>query len=384
MLSAVCLITSRVTEPHRREGLSALERQLREEYPSARFLTVGDDSYLPPGHSPGPNEAPGADAAFVRDGVRLGAEEIPEKFRKYVTAMQLRQVANARKHMDCLKAIAAGGPGGVGLVLEDDAVTGKDWKALLRSAAGRVAEADREHPGGCLAFLGIPMPAAEESGAPRPLLDEFEVSPVCDSYLVGPAAAACLSRGFLPIRFRTNVHLSYLVETLGARAVAFRTNAFCDGSKLGTYASSLNVNNRLILNGEYTRARRILEGMQGKADASERRAAAEEAKEIVTSSPLKGNSDMLFLRAVCEAELNGPRHGRTAFAAAYAAAVRAGALVNNESELLNSLIAQYAHVGSQPGLEDRCGPEFAPAFSDKGRKRASLLRALPPAAPLGV
>lgn len=381
MITTVCLITSRATGPHRREGLSSLERQLREEYPGARVLTVGDEAYIPPGHVPGPNEAPGADAAFVRDGVRLGVEEIPEKFRKYVTAMQLRQVANARKHMDCLRAVADGS--GVGLVLEDDAVIGKDWKALLKSAAARVAAADPESPGGCIAFLGIPMPAADESGAPRSLLDDFDVSPVCDSYLVGPAAAACLSGGFLPIRFRTNVQLSYLAETLGARAVAFRTNAFCDGSKLGTYASSLNVNNRLILNGEYTRARRILEGMQATADARERREAAEAAKEIITSSPLKGNSDMLFLRAVCEAELNGARHGRAAFSAAYAAAAKAGALVNNESELLNSLIAQYGHVGSQPGLEDRCGPEFAPAFSDKGRKRASLLRALPPAA-LGV
>jgi hypothetical protein len=350
---------------------------------------VGDEAYLAPGQEPAPSEAPGADAAFVRDGVRLGVEEIPEKFRKYVEAMQLRQVANARKHMDCLRAIAAdgtagtGGTGGVGLVLEDDAVIGKDWKALLRSAAGRVASADPESPGGCIGFLGIPLPAAEESGAPRSLLDYFEVSPVCDSYLVGPAAAACLSGGFLPIRFRTNVHLSYLAETLGGRAVAFRTNAFCDGSKLGTYASSLTVNNRLILNGEYTRARRILEGMQGMTGARERKDAAAAAKELITSSPLKGNSDMLFLRAVCEAELAGPLQGRVAFAAAYAAAVKAGALINNESELLNSLIAQYGHVDAQPGLAARCGPDFAPAFSDGGRKRASLLRTLPPAT-LGV
>ncbi len=40
---------------------------------------MGDEAYLAPGQEPGPNEAPGADAAFVRDGVRLGVEEIPEK-----------------------------------------------------------------------------------------------------------------------------------------------------------------------------------------------------------------------------------------------------------------------------------------------------------------
>jgi hypothetical protein len=267
--------------------------------------------------------------------------------------------------------------GGVGLVLEDDAGVGKDWRALLSNAAARVASADRESPGGCIAFLGIPSPSAGEAGEAGSLLADFDVSPVCDSYLAGPGAAACLSGGFLPIRFRTNVHLSYLAETLGARAVAFRTNAFCDGSKLGTYASSLNVNNRLILNGEYVRARRILEGLQASAGATERKEAAEAAKAIITSSPLKGNSDLLFLRAVCEAELNGPRHGRTAFSTAYAAATKAGALVNNESELLNSLIAQYADPVSQPGLEGRSGPEFAPAFSDRGRKRESHLRVLP-------
>lgn len=380
MISTVCLITSRATGPHRREGISSLERQLRAEYPGARFVTVGDEAYLAPGREPGPHEAPGADAAFVRDGVRLGAEEVPEKFRKHVAAMQLRHVANARKHMDCLKAVASDPSGGVGLVLEDDAVIGRDWKALLVAAAAGVATADRQHPGGCIGFLGIPLPLADESGAPRSLLEDFEVSPVCDSYLVGPAAAACLSGGFLPIRFRTNVHLSYLAETLGGRAVAFRTNAFCDGSKLGTYASSLNVNNRLILNGEYTRARRILEGAQAMTDARERKEAAARAKELITSSPLKGNSDMMFLRGVCEAELGGPRQGRVAFAAAYAAAVSAGALINNESELLNSLIAQHGDLASQPGLEARRGPEFAPAFSDGARKRQSLLRRLPPSA----
>jgi len=192
---------------------------------------------------------------------------------------------------------------------------------------------------------------------------------VCDSYLAGPLAAACLSGGFLPVRFRANVHISYLAKSLGVNLVLFPTNAFCDGSKVGAYASTLNVNNRLLLNGEYMAARGLLESMQRMGTAGEKAAAARRAKEILTGSPIKSNSDMMFLRAVCEAELNGPRAGKIAFSAAYAAASRAGALMNNESELLNSMIGLYGDAESQEDLP----PPQPPAFSDPTRRRARPL-----------
>ena len=379
MISTICLITSRLTGEARRDRYAPLLDQLRLEYPGALVVTVGDELYQPAGGDATPDArgaVPGADAEFVRTSVRVGGDEVPERYRRHAAAIQLRHVANARKHMDALREVAR--RGGVGLVLEDDAVIGNGWQALLRDAASHVARLDPASPGGCLGFLGVP---AQQPGQPQqpggggartgpsPLAESFEVSPVCDSYLAGPLAAACLSGGFLPVRFRTNVQISYLAESLGVNLVLFPTNAFCDGSKVGAYASTLNVNNRLLLNGEYMAARGLLESMQRMGTAGEKAAAARRAKEILTGSTIKSNSDMMFLRAVCEAELNGPRAGKIAFAAAYAAATRAGALINNESELLNSMIGLYGDVETQ---EDLPAPQ-PPAFSDPTRRRARPL-----------
>jgi hypothetical protein len=267
--------------------------------------------------------------------------------------------------MDALRAVSAGG--GCGLVLEDDVIQGAGWQAIVRNAAEHVARLDAARAGGCMALMGIPAPDAPP-GEPRDMLDVFELSPVCDSYILGPMAAQVMSASFLPIRFRTNVHLSYLAECAGTLTVLFRPNAFCDGSKLGAYASTLNVNNRLLLSSDYMRARHLLESMQGMGSAEERRAAATAAKEIITGSPVKGSCDMLFLRAVVEAELGGNRAGKIAFSAAYASALREGALVNNESELLNSMICLYGDVPSQGVV----GPT-ARAFSEAGRVREKHL-----------
>lgn len=364
-ITTICLITSRITGEARRERYTELMSQLRAEYPAATFVTIDDERYLAPGARSTNKEVPGADAEFVKEGVRLGLDDLPEKFKKYVSVLHLRQVANARKHLDALRAVSAGG--GSGLVLEDDAISGNGWEAIVRNAAEHVARLDAARAGGCMALLGIPAPDAP-NGEPRDLLDVFELSPVCDSYIVGPAAARVLSSSFLPLRFRTNVHLSYLAEVSGTLTALFRPNAFCDGSKLGAYASTLNVNNRLLLSSDYMRARHLLESMQSMGSAEERIAAATAAKEIITGSPVKGNCDMLFLRAVVEAELGGNRAGKIAFSAAYASALRAGALVNNESELLSSMICLYGDVPSQGVVEPA-----SRAFSDAGRVREKHL-----------
>jgi hypothetical protein len=385
MLKTVCLITSRLTEEARRERFSSLLDELRAAHPGAAVVTVDDSPYPCDGGDAW--SVPGADAAFVRDGVRLSVDDLPDKFRGCVSALQLRHVANARKHMDALRAVAAGG--GVGLVLEDDALPCGGWREALAAAAAAAAAEDALAPGGCLAYLGVPAQNPPGDGpGPFPLSASYEFSPVCDSYVVGPQAARCLAGGFLPVRFRTNVHLGYLAESLGARALVFRKNAFFDGSKLGAYASTLNVNNRLVFNWEYMRARKLLEAAQGSASAEERAAAAGAAKEILAASSIKGNSDVMYLRALCEAELSGPRAGKVAFAAAYEAAVRAGALINNESELLTSYVALHGDLDGQ-GVRGEGGAaagsaggagDFSPAFSDPLRVRDRPLRRLGPAA----
>ena len=313
-----------------REGhVRSLEQLLSRVAASVRVVTTHE-----------PHDVVGSVAQLVD----LNPANLPasaEEFRPHVRNMQVRQLSSAAKHLEALRAVAAGAAGtgstAFRLVVEDDCLFGDRAEDVLRAVcASAPPEVD-------VVFLGLPSPKAAPPPGGGAALDDlfsvFGVLPACDSYLVRPAAAERLAAAFLPMRFAANVHLTYLVKSAGLSARIAVPNAFVDGSKLGVFACTLDANSKLIWNQHFCQMEVLLRTSE--AYGPEQRAQFEA---LLEAQPFKQHPDVLLLVAQ-----HLERSGRHAEAAeAYERALAAydanGCIVNNTSEVLRAYIGVHRHL----------------------------------------
>ena len=283
-------------------------------------------------------------AANVNALVDLDASHMPDPaFKPLVANIHVRQLSNAMKHLEALRIASATPDEDAAeeclrftLVMEDDALFSDNVRTVLEYATrGAPADAD-------VVFLGLPSPRAPTAG--EALFDDvatvFPLLPACDSYLVTKAAAKRLADAFLPVRFVTNVHLSYLLRTLGLRSYVAVPNVFVDGSKIGVFASSLDSNNRLLWNTQYCQADAMVRG-----EAAYHPSAFDA---LWAQQPFKEHPDNLALRAYHIAKTGRHAEAETAFAEALREYDRHGCLVNNTSKFLREYTLLYRDLQQQP------------------------------------
>ena len=269
--------------------------------------------------------------------VDLDAKNVSdEQMRPLVKVMHLRQVSNALKHLAairrvvaCSGSIPAGGDAPrFALVLEDDALFGDQMvEAVTRAAHDAPQDAD-------IVFLGLPSTrkppsAGQPSSFDDPLqLFSSHVLPACDSYLITPVGAAKLAARFLPIRFCTTAHLTFLLRAGIAKSYVAVPNAFVDGSKVGVLTSSLNPNNQLLWNNPYCRAEAVL---RRRPYGPDERGQFEQAW---GDQMFKEHPDALVLRADHLAAIGSVGEASATYAKALDMYDRMGCIVNNSSDWL--------------------------------------------------
>ena len=266
-----------------------------------------------------------------------------EEFRPLVRNMHIRQVSNAMKHMSALRRAAAAADEPhqfrFSLVIEDDALFGDNVCAALRAAATH-APADAD-----VVFLGLPSTKAPPKDEGSAIYDDvfalFNVLPACDSYLVTPAGAKALLSHMLPVRFPTNVQLTYALRCTSLKAYVSVPNVFVDGSKLGVYTCSLEANNKLIWNQHFCHLDALVKNDAAYADASGGAAVDAEFERIWAAQPFKEHPDVLVLKATHLAKSRRFREAEATYAAALAQYDKAGAVVNNTSDFLRAYISLH-------------------------------------------
>lgn len=179
-----------------------------------------------------------------------GSQSVMDAFRPQFQNMKVRQLSNALKHVAAVQHIATAAhlsDASWHLVLEDDAMV-TDPSAMLAACSGAPADAD-------ILFFGIPTRLPHPVGGivRYDLLEGIKILPACDAYAVRLRTARFMSKGMLPVRFRTEVHLSWLIATSGITTYFTSPNLSLDGSKLGVYVSTIETNNCLRFNSEYVR-----------------------------------------------------------------------------------------------------------------------------------
>lgn len=276
--------------------------------------------------------------------------------------LQACHVSNALKHAEALRLVSESTRiGSLPIVLEDDAVAGG---GVCDSLASLIQQMDARVECQFVA-LGLGGGAAGLHRVP----EEHKVLPVCNAYAVRPALAARLASSFLPLRYVTNVHLSYLADLFGVPVFAWSPGVFLDGSKTGADVSTLSPTNELIFNADYVRAKKLLE--ERGADA------AREVIAIVEASGLAGHPDFMHLRARAVRHAEGAEAARRVYEEALLAYDARSGLVNNESRFLIDYVELFAEL--QEGQTKANAPMSDP--NEKGTGSSGPQGARAPLAP---
>jgi len=314
------------------------------------------------------------------------ANDLKPPYDKMVTPIHLNQLSNAMNHMTALRRIetrtinATTDPvhesaekektqensRDVNLVVEDDVVYNEEalvsllWRTL--SSAPDAWD---------VIFLGLPSTMKHEEGEQETSVkyqqtsEVFRVLPACDSYLVTSKAAKHLAANFLPVRFATHVHLSWLLSggrpilngsrpqqqqraPLLLRSYVVSPNVFLDGSKMGVYTSSINVNNRLLWNPWYIKLGRLVrrQGDARKAGESSEvlRSLEREVDEMYRTMHFKQHPDIVYMYALSLERRGAFREAQALMAEAYRLYEANECVMNRSSEFLKAFCDLYRHL----------------------------------------
>ena len=249
-------------------------------------------------------------------------------FNSLIQPIHVRHISNLLNHVSSLKLIAESPESqDTRIVIEDDVVYGD----RLIETLGRAITAMQKDKSVDITFLGLPSAQlAGDTDSTSELADfskYYNILPVSDSYIVTRAGAAKLLNEMLPMKFPTNVQLSYAILKADVKACFSRPNVFIDGSKLGVFVSTIETNNSLILSSEYA-------SMKSLVDAGE----LEKGREAYETVRFKSHPDILRLLAELEHKAGNFGKSKALYEACFAAYSANGCVLNNQSHFMKNYI----------------------------------------------
>jgi hypothetical protein len=275
--------------------------------------------------------------------VELDPKKVPDTAMSQLSSpLHVRSISNALNHYEVLLQIAKRHSGqGQGercfsLVVEDDAVFSEEQMLSAVERAIRNAPEDAD-----LIFLGLPSKRPMSSNSEFDDVQDLvatQVLPACDSYLVACSAAERIASGFLPLRFSTNIHLTFLIRSgVIRKAYIAVPNAFVDGSKLGVFPSSIATNNQLIWNQGYCQLLSMV--TQGNVDGFEELWNKQ-------SAMLQNHPDALVLLGDYHVLLGKAKEAEEVYDRALKMFEAEGCIVNNTSEFMKRYMSIYSDINA--------------------------------------
>jgi GR25 family glycosyltransferase involved in LPS biosynthesis len=177
-------------------------------------------------------------------------EKEDQSFAQYIRPLGVRNISNCLNHFSAIQNISAGSEDETHIILEDDIMFSDVFFTQLRS----VVETKNTEKWNVM-FLGQPKDNTDDSTSLENL-EIYELNktvPImsCDSYIISPSDAKQMILSFFPIRLETHIQLSSVMLKCSMKSVKCFPNLTGDGSKVGTFPSSINVNNMLLYNSFY-------------------------------------------------------------------------------------------------------------------------------------
>jgi len=272
-------------------------------------------------------------------------DESYTKYNKCMTKLSLEILSNSMKHLTALQKIAASdcGDDDINVILEDDVFyNADDIHTKLVSFANDIRRVKSSGLWGGLGngdmdvvYFGLPgehkpNDSSDLTYSYQNVFDSYETVIACDSYYISKKAATLLSKSFLPIRYPTNYHLSYMIETagLGRSAYMCTPNIFTDGSKIGSYPSTINPNNVCIYNGLY---KHIYNNIKTSTDM-------EQVPDLLKKNIFKNSPDFMALKALHSFKTGSVENSAKLFEEAFDTYRTHGCILNNRSIFMKNYI----------------------------------------------
>lgn len=260
-------------------------------------------------------------------------------FNALLRILHVNNISNAMKHLNVLKKIAEDtSSDSYHLVVEDDIMYEPRMCMLLDKLLAKLTSSDE------IVFLGMPNnePVTNTNTITiKSSKEVFKILPYNDSYIIQPKTAKTIVDMFLPIKFYTNIQISYICEYAGIKIKQCVPNIFVDGTKFGTYLSSQMVNNDLVFNKDYM----FVKNMSEKTKAQVTKDDIELFKKIRESSGIANNPDFLVVAGKCLRYIFEDYNGaRELYQKAFDMYQRNNIIINNESMFLRDFISLHAHL----------------------------------------
>jgi hypothetical protein len=182
-----------------------------------------------------------------------------EVYDTFLNNLSINQASNVLKHMSAIQKAAK--HEGVSMILEDDLLYQEDGIAqTVRSVIKKFIK--NEEAKFCM--LGAPSRVSIDEDAPYELNKcsehKYTILPCCDSYLLKADTAKQMANVAFPIKFAGNIQISWVLKQLNIEPHMFNKNVFLDGSKYGSFLSSMDFNSVLPFNMEFVKMYQAVAG----------------------------------------------------------------------------------------------------------------------------
>jgi hypothetical protein len=242
--------------------------------------------------------------------------------------MQITAVSNAFKHRMALLN-ASNAPDSVHLVLEDDVVLSANFAEQLKIAM-------ELYETNSVLFLGVPVQVGE--GPIKTITDAYKVPPCCESYIVDAQTAGRLVQEYSAIRFPNNIQMAYSALKHKVDLKSFNPTITVDGSKLGLFASVIEMNNRLVFNPVFVNIYNIV-NKPGDLTVED----IETADKLFGAVDYKMNPEFFYLKARLEMKKKNFDYALALYQRAYTLYDSQGTPLGQGSDFMRDYMKLYVH-----------------------------------------
>lgn len=249
--------------------------------------------------------------------------------------LHVHQLSNALKHAKAIELAAKNPAEDINIILEDDLIF-EERMCISIEKIVRKLDIDFD-----LVFLGLPTNKEVKNKtdvAFQNTNEVFKIIPYCDSYIVSNKAAKMMADKYKPIKFLNNIQLSYMIDSLKLKSQLVVPNIFMDGTKYGTFISSLNGANGLVFNNEYNVAKALV--------SKDNLIPAEQQnlENVLTNSGLRNHPDFCHLKAIYLVKQEKYQEAKAVFEETYQKYKTANSILNHESSFLKDYIRVFKHL----------------------------------------
>ena len=274
------------------------------------------------------------DITRIKDMVKMEKSKTNDVFDVLLKNIHVKQLSNSLKHYKAYQEIEKSDDE-FSLILEDDIIYSNDVVDNLKNVMDKIkANTEKWH----IMFTGMPQPAGLNIKTPIINVAEiFKLLPVCDSYFVCKQNVGELMEKFLPIKYCTNIQLSYIITHQDIKAFMTVPNVFVDGSKYGMLLSSLESNNKLFLNPDYNKLVAIVNKNEYTLEDDK------VVQSLATSMQFANHPDFLYQLGLYEMKRKNYSKAKHVFDSIYEIYVKNNSVMNSDCEFLYNYCNLFTH-----------------------------------------